>query len=161
MQDCDRASRQQTCIWFIPLPPKGNNARETEYRRHRRCPESAKINIIPSVLCHSSRQGLYSASTTSIFKGQKPARTSCPLRVNTIRIMLTVLRQSSARIFPSNSRATPRQAMSPPQGPPASRPVGGLSTLRNLRGNGIKIRGALHPRSAMPPATSALWLVGE
>ena len=29
------------------------------------------------------------------------------------------------------SRATPRQAeMSPPQGPPASRPVGGLSTLR-------------------------------
>ena len=34
------------CIWFIPLTPKGNNARERGCQRHRRCPESAFHNII-------------------------------------------------------------------------------------------------------------------
>ena len=78
MQDCDRASRPQTCIWFIPLTPKGKNARETEYRRHRRCPESAKINIIPSVLWNSRQHPHYHAFTASIFEGQKPAEKALP-----------------------------------------------------------------------------------
>lgn len=36
----------QTPIWFIPLTPKGNNARERGCQHHRRCPESAFHNII-------------------------------------------------------------------------------------------------------------------
>ena len=33
--------------------------------------------------------------------------------------------------------------------------------MRKARRSGIKIRGALHPQSARPPATSAWWLVSE
>ena len=49
--------------------------------------------------------------------------------------------------------------VSPPQGPTASRPVGGLSTLRSFVGMSVQVRAALHPQSAQPPATSALMLV--
>lgn len=35
----------QTPIWFIPLTPKGNNARERGCQHHRRCPESAFHNL--------------------------------------------------------------------------------------------------------------------
>ena len=51
--------------------------------------------------------------------------------------------------------------VSPPQGPPASRPVGGLSTLRSFVETSVPVRAALHPLSDKPPATSALMLVSE
>ena len=75
--------------------------------------------------------------------------------------MLSLLRRWGAEVLPSNSRARRRRTSSPPQGPPASRPVGGLRTFRDLRSSDIKIRAALHPQSAQPPATSALWLVSK
>ena len=75
--------------------------------------------------------------------------------------MLSLLRQCGAEVLPSNSRVRRRRTSSPPQGPPASRPVGGLRTFRDLRGSDIKIRAALHPQSAQPPATSAWWLVSK
>ncbi len=78
MQDCDRASRPQTCILLSPRPPREMNARETEYQRHRQCPESAKINIIPSVLWNSRPHRHLSASPPSIFVGQKPAEKALP-----------------------------------------------------------------------------------
>lgn len=40
--------------------------------------------------------------------------------------MLSLLRRWGARVFPSNSRARRRQAGSPLQGPPGTRPVRGL-----------------------------------
>ena len=49
--------------------------------------------------------------------------------------MLRTLRQCGAEVLPSNSRVRRRRTSSPPQGPPASRPVGGLRTLRILREN--------------------------
>ena len=75
--------------------------------------------------------------------------------------MLTVSVGAVRRSYLRISRARRRRTSSPPQGPPASRPVGGLRTFRDLRGGGIKIRAALHPQSAPPPATSALWLVSK
>ena len=78
MQDCDRASRPQTCILLSPRPPREMNARETEYQRQRQCPESAKINIIPSVLWNSRQHPHCHAFTASIFEGQKPARKALP-----------------------------------------------------------------------------------
>ena len=78
MGDCAGTSPPQTPIWFIPLTPKGNNARETEYQRHRRCPESAKINIIPSVLWNSRQHPHCHAFTASFFEGQKPAENALP-----------------------------------------------------------------------------------
>jgi len=75
--------------------------------------------------------------------------------------MLSLLRRWGAEVLPSNSRARRRQASSPPQGPPASRPVGGLRTFRECFGTGIKILGSLHPQSEQPPATSASFFVSE
>ena len=69
--------------------------------------------------------------------------------------MLRTLRRQGAKVLPSNSRVRRRRTSSPPQGPPASRPVGGLRTFRDLRGSDINIQAALHPQSAQPPATSA------
>ena len=46
--------------------------------------------------------------------------------------MLSLLRRWGAEVIPSNSRARRRRTSSPPQGPPASRPVGGLHTLRSF-----------------------------
>ena len=67
--------------------------------------------------------------------GQKPAETAFQASDYTIRIMLRTLRRQGAKVLPSNSRVRRRRTSSPPQGPPASRPVGGLRTLRILRGN--------------------------
>ena len=74
-RDCARASRPQTLAGSSPRPPRAMNAREALYRRDRPCPESAKINIILSRLCHSSHQGSTTAAAASIFVGQKPAQT--------------------------------------------------------------------------------------
>ena len=76
---------------------------------------------------------------------------SCQLRVNTIRIMLSSLRQRVASVLPPNSRASRRQTSSPPQGPPGTRPVGGLRTFRVLRTTGIKSPVPLRP--SYPPLT--------
>jgi hypothetical protein len=75
--------------------------------------------------------------------------------------MLTVSVGAVRRSYLRISRARRRRTCSPPQGPPASRPVGGLRTFRDLRSSGIKVRAALHPLSAQPPATSAWWLVSK
>ena len=77
-RDCDRASRPQTLAGSSPRPPRAMNAREALYRHDRSCPESAKINIILSRLCHSSHQGSTTAKTASILVGQKPAQTGLP-----------------------------------------------------------------------------------
>ena len=75
--------------------------------------------------------------------------------------MLSLLRRWGARAFPSNSRARRRQAGSPLQGPPGTRPVRGLRTLRSFVSASVPIPPALHPLSARPPATSALMLVSR
>ena len=77
-RDCARASRPQTLACSSPRPPRAMNAREALCRRDRPCPESAKINIILSRLCHSSHQGSTTAKTASILVGQKPASTALP-----------------------------------------------------------------------------------
>ena len=77
-RDCARASRPQTLAGSSPRPPRAMNAREALYRRDRPCPESAKINIILSRLCHSSHQGSTTAKTASILVGQKTAPTGLP-----------------------------------------------------------------------------------
>ena len=75
--------------------------------------------------------------------------------------MLSLLRRWGARAFPSNSRARRRQAGSPLQGPPGTRPVRGLRTLRSFVSASVPIPPALQPLSARPPATSALMLVSR
>lgn len=75
--------------------------------------------------------------------------------------MLSLLRRWGARAFPSNSRARRRQASSPLQGPPGTRPVRGLRTLRSFVSASVPIPPALHPLSAQPPATSTLRLVSR
>ena len=75
--------------------------------------------------------------------------------------MLSLLRRWGAKAFPSNSRARRRQAGSPLQGPPGTRPVRGLRTLRSFVSASVPIPPALHPLSAQPPATSALMLVSR
>ena len=92
-------------------------------RRHRQCP----------------------ASREEVSRGQKPAKTACRASDYTIRIMLRTLRQCGAEVLPSNSRVRRRRTSSPPQGPPASRPVGGLRTLRILRGNVSASSGSAPP----------------
>ena len=119
------------------------------------------VYIIPSGLCNSRRHRQCPASREEVSMGQKPAKTAYRASDYTIRIMLRTLRRQGAKVLPSNSRVRRRRTSSPPQGPPASRPVGGLRTFRDLRGSDIKIRAALHPQSAQPPATSALMLVSE
>ena len=59
--------------------------------------------------------------------------------------MLWTLRRQGAKVLPSNSRVRRRRTSSPPQGPPASRPVGGLRTLRILRGNVSASSGSAPP----------------
>ena len=119
------------------------------------------IYIIPSELCNSRRHRQCSASREEVSGGQKPAKTACRAPDYTIRIMLRTLRQCSAEVRPSNSRVRRRRTSSPPQGPPASRPVGGLRTLRSLVSASVGIPAALHPPAAQPPATSAWKLVSE
>ena len=77
-RDCVRASRPQTLAGSSPRPPRAMNAREALYRRDRPCPESAKINIILSRLCHSSHQGRTTAKAASILVGQQPASPDQP-----------------------------------------------------------------------------------
>ena len=62
--------------------------------------------------------------------GQKPAETAYRASDYTIRIMLSVSVGAVRRSYLRISRARRRRTGSPPQGPPASRPVGGLRTLR-------------------------------
>ena len=76
--------------------------------------------------------------------------------------MLTVLRRWSAEVLPSNSRSTWRWTGSPPQGPPGTRPVGGLRTLRYLAGMVAPIPAPLQqsspgtsPRRPLPPLLSS------
>jgi len=59
--------------------------------------------------------------------------------------MLRTLRRQGAKVLPSNSRVRRRRTSSPPQGPPASRPVGGLRTLRILRENVSASSGSAPP----------------
>ena len=61
-----------------PQPPGAIIAREALYRCDRPGPESAKINIILSRLCHSSHQRSTTAKAASILVGQKPATTGLP-----------------------------------------------------------------------------------
>ena len=119
-----------------PQPLKGSIiTRETECQRHRQCPESAKINIIPSVLWNSRQHPHYHAFTESTVVRKKPAPATSQASDSTIRIMLTVLRRCGAKVFPSNSRVRRRRTSGPLQGLPASKPVRGPRTLRILRGN--------------------------
>ena len=76
-----------------PPPPGAINAREPQCQRDRRCPESAYINIIPSGLCNSSQYRHHPLVGHQYSKGHCSAPTSCLLRVSTIRIMLSTLRQ--------------------------------------------------------------------
>ena len=64
--------------------------------------------------------------------GQKPAKTAYRASDYTIRIMLSVSVGAVRRSYLRISRARRRRTGSPPQGPPASRPVGGLRTLRSF-----------------------------
>ena len=59
--------------------------------------------------------------------------------------MLRTLRRQGVKVIPSNSRVRRRRTSSPPQGPPASRPVGGLRTLRILRGHVSASSGSAPP----------------
>ena len=119
-----------------PPGPQGRIiTREPQCQRDRQCPYPAFHNIIPSELCNSRRDRHLPLGGHQLLMGQKPAKTACRASDYTIRIMLRTLRQCSAEVRPSNSRVRRRRTSSPPQGPPASRPVGGLRTLRVLRRN--------------------------
>lgn len=135
MQDCAGASPSQTCTLLSPRPPREIITREPQCQRERRASYPAFHNIIPSELCNSRRHRQCSASREEVSRGQKPAKTAYRASDYTIRIMLRTLRRQDAKVLPSNSRVRRRRTSSPPQGPPASRPVGGLRTLRILRGN--------------------------
>ena len=71
-------ARHRLALVHPPQPPGAIIAREVLYLRDRPCPESAKINIILSRLCHSSHQGSTTAKAASILVGQKPATTVLP-----------------------------------------------------------------------------------
>ena len=88
-------NRQLAVLVHPPPAPQGEriNAREPQCRRDRQCPESAYINIIPSGLCNSSRERHLPLERHQYSKERCPARTSCLLRVSTIRIMLSTLRK--------------------------------------------------------------------
>ena len=88
-------NRQLAVLVCPPLSPQGEGiiAREPQCRRDRQYPESAYINIIPSGLCNSSRELHLPIVGHQQSKERCPARTSCLLRVSTIRIMLSTLRQ--------------------------------------------------------------------
>jgi len=161
VQDCDGASPSQTCTLLSPRPPREIITREPQCQHERRASYPAFHNIIPSELCNSRRHRQCPASREEVSRGQKPAKTAYRASDYTIRIMLRTLRQCGAEVLPSNSRVRRRQTSSPPQGPPASRPVGGLRTLRSFVEPSVGIRAALHPQSAKPPATSASRLVSK
>ena len=61
-----------------PTAPRGHHRPGASCRRGRQCPESAKINIILSRLCHSSHRGCTTAAATSIFEGLSPASSILP-----------------------------------------------------------------------------------
>ena len=145
MQDCAGASPSQTCTLLSPRPPREIITREPQCQRERRAPYPAFHNIIPSELCNSRRHRQCSASREDVSRGQKPAKTAYRASDYTIRIMLRTLRRQDAKVLPSNSRVRRRRTSSPPQGPPASRPVGGLRTLRILRGNVSASSGSAPP----------------
>ena len=73
-------NRQLTVlVYALPASHREENNRPgAPYRRDRPCPESAKINIILSRLCHSSHQGSTTAAAASILVGQKPVTTGLP-----------------------------------------------------------------------------------
>ena len=64
--------------------------------------------------------------------GQKPAKTAYRASDYTIRIMLSVSVGAVRRSYLRISRARRRRTGSPPQGPPGTRSVGGLRTLRSF-----------------------------
>ena len=139
-------NRQLTVLVYAPQSPEGKIiTREPQCQRDRQCPYPAFHNIIPSELCNSRRHRQCPASREEVSRGQKPAKTACRASDYTIRIMLRTLRQCGAEVLPSNSRVRRRRTSSPPQGPPASRPVGGLRTLRVLRGNVSASSGSAPP----------------
>ena len=84
---------QLTVLVGPPPPPGAIIAREPQCQRERWCPESAYINIIPSGLCNSSLERHLPLQGHQYSKKRCPARSSCQLRVSTIRIMLSTLRQ--------------------------------------------------------------------
>ena len=126
-------NRQLTVLVYAPQSPEGKIiTREPQCQRDRQCLYPAFHNIIPSELCNSRRHRQCPASREEVSRGQKPAKTACRASDYTIRIMLRTLRRQGAKVLPSNSRVRRRRTSSPPQGPPASRPVGGLRTLRSF-----------------------------
>ena len=67
---------RQLAVLVYALPAshrEENNRPGAPCRRDRQYPESAKLDIILSRLCHSSHQGQCPAITTSSDEGQKPA----------------------------------------------------------------------------------------
>ena len=139
-------NRQLTVLVYAPQSPEGKIiTREPQCLRECRTPYPAFHNIIPSELCNSRRHRQCPASREEVSRGQKPAKTTCRASDYTIRIMLRTLRRQGAKVLPSNSRVRRRRTSSPPQGPPASRPVGGLRTLRILRGNVSASSGSAPP----------------
>ena len=153
MGDCGRTSRPQTPIWFIPLTPKGNNAREPGCQRDRQCLESAFHNIISSELCNSVRHRHPSASEEEVCVGQKPATPPYKAADYTIRIMLRTLRRQGARVFPSNSRARRRQERAWLQWPVRHRP---FASPAPCRGIGAPISPIPLPRRSSASASSIL-----
>ena len=151
MGDCGRTSRPQTPIWFIPLTPKGNNAREPGCQLDRQCPESAFHNIISSELCNSRQHRHLSALRVSIFVGQKPSKPPYRAADYTIRIMLRTLRRCSARVLPSNSRARRRQERAWRQWPVRHRP---FASPAPGRGIGAPISPIPLPRRSSASASS-------
>ena len=147
MGDCGRTSRPQTPIRFIPLTPKGNNARERQCQCERRAPNPAFHNIIPSELCNSRQHRHLSALRVSIFVGQKPAKPPYRASDYTIRIMLRTLRQWDAKVLPSNSRARRRQERAWRQWPVRHRPFASPAPGRGI--------GAPDPPIPLPRRSSA------
>ena len=115
-----------------PPPPGAINAREPQCRRDRQCPESAYINIIPSGLCNSSLDRHLPLEGHQYSKEHCPARTSCRLRVSTIRIMLSTLRKWGASVVPPTSRARRRQERAWLQWPACTRPFASPAPGRGI-----------------------------
>jgi hypothetical protein len=67
--------------------------------------------------------------------------------------MLRKLPRQGAEAFPSSSRARRRRTSSPLQGPPGTRPVRGLRTLRNLR---ISVSARIRGRKVQARTTSVV-----
>ena len=137
-------NRQLTVLVYAPQSPEGKIiTREPQCLRECRTPYPAFHNIIPSELCNSRRHRQCPASREEVSRGQKPAKTAYRASDYTIRIMLSVSVGAVRRSYLRISRARRRRTGSPPQGPPASRPVGGLRTLRSF----VSAASRFQPRS--------------